>query len=462
MSAARATESNGAGTTDGRHPIAATREELTGWGRAAPTVAHVAAPSAADDVAGLVVESGSRGVIARGLGRSYGDAAQNAGGMVLRLGGLDRISPVDPITGLVTCGAGVSVDRLIREALPRGWFVPVTPGTRQVSLGGALAADVHGKNHHRDGSISAHVTSLTLVDGRGALRTLTPSEELFWAVPGGMGLTGVVVELTMRLIRAQSSRMQVDTTRTTSLDETMAVLEESDRTSRYTVAWVDCLARGPAMGRGVVTAGDHAPADAAGDATAPSLGRRGMPAPPWVPSGALNPHTVGVFNDAYYLMAPRTPRRSLESVGSFFHPLDVVPGWNRLYGARGFVQHQFAVEDPQCVRRVVSLLSRRRAPTLLCVLKRFGPAGRGPLSFPSSGWTLAVDLPVSDSLGSLLDAMDEVVLASGGRVYLAKDARLRPESLVQMYPRLDEWRFLRDELDPEHVFQSDLARRLHL
>ena len=215
-----------------------------------------------------------------GWAARYGDAAQNAGGLVLRLGALDQIGPVDPGTGLVTCGAGVSLDQLLREVLPRGWFVPVTPGTRQVSLGGAVAADVHGKNHHRDGSLSAHVASLTLIDGRGAVRTLTPSDDLFWSVPGGMGLTGVVVEVTLRLIRVESSLMRVDTTRTASLDETMAVLEESDRTRRYTVAWVDCLARGSATGRGVVTSGDHATSDEAGEATRPAFGRRTLPAPP--------------------------------------------------------------------------------------------------------------------------------------------------------------------------------------
>ncbi|WP_222594154.1 FAD-binding oxidoreductase [Terrabacter aerolatus] len=445
-------------------------QELTGWGRTAPTVAHVAAPSTVTDVSRFVAESGSRGVIVRGLGRSYGDAAQNAGGLVLRLGAFDEIGPVDPETGLVTCGAGVSLDRLLREVLPRGWFVPVTPGTRQVSLGGAVAADVHGKNHHRDGSLSAHVAALTLVDGRGVVRRLTPSDDLFWSVPGGMGLTGVVLEVTLRLIRVESSLMQVDTTRTGSLDETMAVLAESDRTSRYTVAWVDCLARGSARGRGVVTAGDHATSEQAGEhaggqtrgSLSRALGRRPLPAPPWAPSGALNLVTVGLFNEAYHRRAPRATRRSLEGVGTFFHPLDVVDGWNRIYGSRGFVQHQFAVEDPECVRRVVGRLSDRRAPTFLCVLKRLGPAGRGPLSFPSPGWTLAVDLPVSDSLGDLLDELDADVLASGGRVYLAKDSRLRPESVALMYPRLDEWRSLRDELDPEHVFQSDLSRRLNL
>ncbi|HEV7196801.1 MAG TPA: FAD-binding oxidoreductase, partial [Pedococcus sp.] len=357
MSAARGTDPNSVVAAAGGHSASSSLEELTGWGRTAPTVARVAAPADAADAARLIAEGGPRGVIVRGLGRSYGDAAQNAGGLVLRLGALDQISPVDPVTGLVTCGAGVSLDQLIREVLPRGWFVPVTPGTRQVSLGGALAADVHGKNHHRDGSISAHVASLTLLDGRGALRTLTPSDDLFWAVPGGMGLAGVVVEVTLRLIRVESGGMVVDTTRTTSLDETMAILEESDRTNRYTVAWVDCLARGSAVGRGVVTSGDHATAEGAGKAAPLVPGSRALPAPRWAPAGALNPVSVGLFNEAYYRMAPRTTRRSLESVGSFFHPLDVVEGWNRIYGTRGFVQYQFAVEDPECVRQVVSTLS---------------------------------------------------------------------------------------------------------
>ncbi len=465
------------------------RESLTGWGRTAATVAEVVAPGSPDEVAGLVRSRPVRGVIARGLGRSYGDAAQNAGGLVLRLDGLHGIGPVDPATGSVTCGAGVSLDRLIRTVLPQGWFVPVTPGTRHVTLGGAIASDVHGKNHHRDGSISAHVTSLTLVDGSGELRTLTPADDLFWAVPGGMGLTGIVVAATLQLVPCGSGLVEVDTRRTADLDETMAVLPEADRDHRYTVAWVDCLSSGAKMGRGVVTAGDHADpalsienaalsmgstALSMGDAHRESrfgravqgsrrapLGRLSVPTPRWVPVTPLNPTSIGLFNDAYHAKAPRA-RRSLEPLGSFFHPLDALHGWNRLYGPRGFVQHQLAAPQPETIQRVITLLSRRRAPTFLCVLKRFGPAGRGPLSFPQPGWTLAVDLPVSDGVGPLLDEIDAEVIAAGGRVYLTKDARLRPDALPQMYPRLAEWQALRDRLDPNHVFASDLSRRLHL
>jgi decaprenylphospho-beta-D-ribofuranose 2-oxidase len=456
------------------------RQVLTGWGQTAPTVADVVAPSSVEELARLLEGRAGRGAIARGLGRSYGDAAQNSGGLVVTLDGLDEIGPVDPDTGQVACGAGVSLDRLIAAVLPQGWFLPVTPGTRQVTLGGAIAADVHGKNHHRDGTISAHIVSLVLVDGSGVPRVLTPEDDLFWAVPGAMGLSGVIVAATLRLLPVRSGDMVVDICRTESLDGTMARLEEADRTHRYSVAWVDGLTRGSGMGRGVVTAGDHAdPSDgvpvngsridgsridgsridgAAGQPT--SLAGRTVTVPRRVPP-ALNPLTVRAFNELYHRRAPRAGRR-IEPLGSFFHPLDAVHGWNRLYGTRGVLQHQCTVPDAEAMRRVLSVFADGRAPAFLCVLKRFGAQGSAPLSFPQPGWTLSVDLPVGDGIGALLDRVDTEVLESGGRVYLAKDARLAPWAFAAMYPRLEEWRRLRDELDPEHVFMSDLARRLHL
>ncbi|MEW1955584.1 FAD-binding oxidoreductase [Terrabacter sp. NPDC080008] len=448
---------------------ASTQEVLTGWGGTVPTMAEVVSPAAVEDLATLVAGRPRRGVLARGLGRSYGDAAQNAGGLVARLDRLDAIGPVDRSTGRITCGAGVSLDRLIRTLLPLGWFVPVTPGTRQVTLGGAVAADVHGKNHHRDGTLSAHVVSLTLVDGRGQVRTLAPDDDLFWAVPGGMGLSGIVVEVTLQLLPVGSGHVVVDTTRTASLDETMETLEEADRTHRYSVAWVDCLSRGARMGRGVVTAGEHAGGDDALAASRPD-GRQGrwrpvggttVAVPRWAPGAPLNPVTVGLFNELYHRRAPRLAR-SIEPIGTFFHPLDAVQDWNRLYGPRGVVQHQCTVGDAEAMRRVIGVFANRRAPTFLCVLKRFGAEGRGPLSFPQPGWTLAVDLPVGSDTAGVLDEVDAVVLSSGGRVYLAKDSRVLPAAFSEMYPRLDDWRHLRDQLDPDHVFRSDLSRRLHL
>lgn len=445
------------------------RRVLTGWGGTAPTTADVVSPSAVEDLTRLVAGRPRRGVVARGLGRSYGDAAQNAGGVVTLLDRLDAIGPVDPVTGYVTCGSGVTLDRLMRTILPLGWFVPVTPGTRQVTLGGAIAADVHGKNHHRDGTISTHVASLRLVDGRGAMQTLTPEEALFWAVPGGMGLSGIVVEVTLRLLPVSSGLVVVDTRRTASLEETMEALEEADRTHRYSVAWVDCLSRGSRMGRGVVTAGEHAgrqdgdsmhgPHSGAGRRL--SVGEVRMAVPRWAPGAPLTPLTVGVFNELYHRRAPRE-RRSIESIGTFFHPLDAVQDWNRLYGSRGVVQYQCTVTDTEAMRRVIEIFARRQAPTFLCVLKRFGAQGRAPLSFPQPGWTLAVDLPVGPATASVLEEADSVVLQAGGRVYLAKDSRVRPAVFAQMYPRLDDWRRLRDQLDPDHVFTSDLSRRLHL
>ncbi|HEY8301039.1 MAG TPA: FAD-binding oxidoreductase [Jatrophihabitans sp.] len=445
----------------------AEREELlTGWGRTAPTAAHVCRPHTAEEVAAAVVAAGPRGILARGLGRSYGDAAQNAGGSVLDLARLDTISSVDPVTAEVTCGAGVSIDALLHRTVPFGWFVPVTPGTRQVTLGGAVAADVHGKNHHRDGSLGAHVTRLELVDGSGERRTLTPADPLFQATVGGLGLTGVITSVTVRMIAVGSAWLGVDTTRTASLEDTMSTLAECDGRSRYSVAWIDCLARGGALGRGVVTAGDHLGAgDVAGGGDNPLAfaPRARAVAPRHVPAGVLGPRRMALFNAAYHRAAPRHAVAVPTHAAAFFHPLDVLDRWNRLYGPGGFLQYQFASPDPRVVRRVLEGFRSARVPGLLAVLKRFGPAGAAPLSFPLAGWTLAVDVPArTPGLATALDAADRLVLDSGGRVYLAKDARTAPEMVEAMYPRLPEWREVRSAADPRGVFTSDLARRLRL
>ena len=437
-------------------------ELLTGWGRTAPTAASVCRPRTADEVAAAVAASGPRGILARGLGRSYGDAAQNAGGTVLDLTGLDSIGRVDPATGEVTCGAGVSVDALLRRTVADGWFVPVTPGTRQVSLGGAVAADVHGKNHHRDGSLGVHVARLELVDGRGERRTLTQHDELFRATVGGMGLTGVVTSVTLRMIAISSAWLAVDTRRTADLDETMAVLADCDARRRYSVAWIDCLAHGTALGRGVVTAADHLSEVDVPDRLSFAPRTRAS-VPPRVPPGLLGRRRMTLFNDAYHRAAPLRAFDVPTSTAAFFHPLDVLDGWNRLYGPGGFVQYQFVASDPAVVRGVLDGLRAARVPVLLAVLKRFGPGNDAPLSFPIEGWTLAVDIPArTPGLGAGLDAADRLVVESGGRIYLAKDARTSPDTIAAMYPRLPEWREVRAGADPRGVFTSDLARRLRL
>ncbi|MBW4029442.1 MAG: FAD-binding oxidoreductase [Acidobacteria bacterium] len=419
---------------------------------------------ASEDLVAREMTLGSR-TIARGLGRSYGDAAQLSGGVVLSnraLGGIGAIAP----DGVVTLGAGVSIDELLAVAIPQGWFVPVTPGTRQVTIGGAVAADVHGKNHHRDGSIGDHVLEMRLVTPAGRF-SVSPSVEpdLFWATIGGMGLTGVVTTVTLRLIKIETDRILVDTHRHSNLDDVMSAMSDGDDEYRYSVAWVDCMTKGASMGRAILTRGDHATRRdlASASLVAPAPARLRVPFN--APSGLLNPLSIRAFNEVWFRSAPQSREGEEQSLGTFFHPLDGVNDWNRLYGRRGFVQYQFAVADAQaeCVVRAIDRLSSSGVASFLAVLKRFGPANHGMLSFPLAGWTLALDLPVGPSaLPTVLDDLDEMVIDAGGRVYLAKDSRLNPEAVRVMYPRLPHFLDVKNRIDPRHQLASDLARRLQL
>jgi decaprenylphospho-beta-D-ribofuranose 2-oxidase len=442
---------------------------LTGWGRTQPTLAKVVTPANEHDVEVLLAEATS-GVIARGLGRSYGDAAQLGGGTVVDGLGFGHVGPIDPANGSVTVGAGVSIDTILKASLPAGFFVAVTPGTRQVTVGGAIAADVHGKNHHRDSSFCAHVTSLRLVTPSGVMEVGPDADrEVFWATAGAMGLTGIVTQATMQLLAVETDRVVVDTDRCDDLDAVMSAMTTGDDAYRYSVAWIDCMARGAQLGRAVLTRGDHARVDdlPRGERTstraAPRPSRLRVPFP--APGGLLNRVSIRAFNEAWFRRAPKHRHGELVGLGAFFHPLDWVADWNLLYGPKGVVQYQFAVPDEgaETVREAVELLSASGVPSFLGVLKRFGPADPGPLSFPMQGWTLALDVPVGPpQLPDVLDRLDELVAAASGRVYLAKDARLDPRHLAAMYPRLDEFAAVRARLDPRGVLRSDLSRRLGL
>ncbi|TML81133.1 MAG: FAD-binding oxidoreductase [Actinobacteria bacterium] len=443
---------------------------LSGWGRTAPSRAELVEPGSREALAEALAGAGPRGVLARGLGRSYGDAAQNAGGRVVAMGGLAELREIDTGRGVVTVDAGMSIHDLTRELLPEGLFVPVSPGTAHVTVGGAIAADVHAKNHHRDGSFCDHVLAFELLTPSGDLVTVTPTDEpdLFAATAGGMGLTGVVLSATLRLLRVESAYMVVDRERAHDLDDVMGRMAERDHEYRYSVAWIDCLARRGSLGRSVLIRGDHAPAELLRNgrrdsALAPPGGVR-LAAPPWTPPGLLRRSTVRVFNEVYYRAAPEHEVGRLEHLSSFFYPLDSVRNWNRIYGPSGFLQYQLVVpygrED--ALRGALERLSGAGAPSFLAVLKRFGPQ-RGLMSFPIEGWTLALDVPAAlPGLGALLDGLDELVAGAAGRVYLAKDSRLRPDMLAAMYPRLGEWRAVRERADPAGVMRSDLARRLDL
>lgn len=442
---------------------------LTGWGRIAPSVAEVGAPADAAAAASDLRGPGMK--IARGLGRSYNNAAQCGGGLVLSTRRLNKIISLDQETGLVTCEAGVSLEELMVAGLPSGWFVPVSPGTRQVTVGGAIAADVHGKNHHVAGSFARHVLSFDLLLPDGTARSVSPESDtgLFWATAGGMGLTGLIVRATVQLKRVGTSRVRVDTVRTPDIDETMAVLSEHDHRFGYTVAWCDSMARGRSLGRSVITSGDFAepgdlPEPQRGDLFAFKPGARaGLPR--GFPPGLISKYSVALANELWFRKAPASRTGEIQAIGKFFHPLDGIRNWNRVYGPGGFRQYQYVLPfgAEHSVRRSLELVSGARAPSFVTVLKRFGEGDPGLLSFPMPGWTLALDFPArTPGLDALLTELDSLVVAAGGRVYLAKDSRVPAEVLAEMYPRLAEFRKLRAELDPRGTLASDLSRRLGL
>jgi decaprenylphospho-beta-D-ribofuranose 2-oxidase len=444
---------------------------LTGWANTAPTAAHLVHPSSIDELAACFDDAPPRGVIARGLGRSYGDPAQNAGGRVVDTTAVSGIIAFDEERSVVRVAAGTSLDTLMRELVPRGWFVPVTPGTRQVTVGGAIASDIHGKNHHRGGSWCNWVEDLELLTPAGGRQRVAPSSDpgLFWATAGGMGLTGVILDATVRLQRIETSLLTVDTDRTDDLDATLALMESGDAGYEYSVAWIDLMAKGSSAGRSILGRGrfaalDELPHRLRSDplAFAPSTVAT---VPRLIPASLVKPATVKLFNEAWYRKAPKRRRGELQTIGAFFHPLDLVDRWNRVYGPDGLLQWQFVVplEAVDELRAIVTELSASGCPSFLAVLKRLGPGNAGHLSFPMEGWTLAFDVAATSAhLAGLLDRLDQRVVDAGGRLYLAKDSRMRPELLGAMYPRLHEWLEIRHQVDPHGVLASDLARRLGL
>lgn len=443
---------------------------LTGWGRTAPSTAHVVSTADVDTIAKTVRQAGERGVIARGLGRSYGDPAQNAGGVVIDMTPLRRIHSVDGDAGTVIVDAGVSLDTLMRAMLPFGLWLPVLPGTRQVTVGGAIASDIHGKAHHVEGSFGNHVRSIDLLTADGMIRTLTPDgddAELFWATVGGMGLTGIVLRATLHLNHVETAYFLVDTEQLDNLDELMARQSDGDESYVESVSWFDAVTTGPHLGRGILTRANHARiADLPPKLRkhplkfeAPQL----LTVPDVFPPGMLNRLTGRLFSELWYRKSP-TRSGVVQNITQFLHPLDILGEWNRGYGPHGFLQYQFAVpvEASQVIRQAVELITEAGHVSALNVLKRFGDGNRAPLSFPLRGWTLCVDLPVRPGLGELCDALDELVLDAGGRHYLAKESRTTPEAIQRGYPRIDEWRKVRAAADPDGVFISDMARRLAL
>lgn len=432
---------------------------LSGWGGAPRSTAEVVSPRLLEQLAGSAL--GANGYIARGLGRSYGDAGLVAGGTVVDMTGLTDID-VDPARGRVTAMAGASLGKILELVLPDGWFLPVSPGTRHVTVGGAIASDVHGKNHHRDGSFGHHVEFLELLTGDGRLLTVTPASEAFAATVGGMGLTGIIARATFRMLRVETGWMSVDTNRSTDLESVMSDLVEADSRHQYSVAWLDLSH--PGSGRGIVMGGDHATQGQVPASVGEPRNRTGVSVPRWMPR-VVDKRTVPLFNRLWWQRAPKRESARLTSIDSFFFPLDALGDWNRLYGRRGFLQYQFVVPqgEENTLEAIAEKLASASTPVSLAVLKRLGPAKSELLSFPMHGWTLAVDMPLGNpDLATTLDECDVLVARSGGRVYLSKDSRLRPDALEEMYPQLARWRRIRGDLDPDRRLRSNLSDRLRL
>ena len=442
--------------------------ELSGWGRYPVLDCRVAHLRRDGDLARLSADS--RTLIARGNGRAYGDAALNPA-LTLSMLALDEMSAFDPGTGLLTCQAGVLLSDVLSAFVPRGWFPPVVPGTALVTVGGMIAADVHGKNHPRDGSFGAHVESLTLATADGETRRCSRSENpaLFRATLGGMGLTGVILSARFRLRRIDSAFMLAETVGARGLDETLALFEApGDRP--FSAAWVDGLARGAGLGRALVSRGAWLPR---ASLPGPLASRALRPAPPAraavpaaAPSALLNRPAVRLFNALRYRRGRMRGGEHPVHYGPFLFPLDGIAAWNRLYGRRGFVQYQCVLpraESPRGLTALLECAATAGQGPFLTVLKPFGPAGEGLMSFPMEGHTLAMDFPMRAGVRTLLDRLDGITHDHGGRVYLAKDACAAPERVRQGYPRLDRFNTVRAEANRgARRFASALSRRLGL
>lgn len=434
---------------------------FTGWGRVARAVMSAARPESVSDVAMALGSAGRRGIIVHGGGRSYGDAALNTGGQAILTRRLDRLIAFDPKSGLLTAETGVTFEDLRRIFLPREFLSPVTPGTAFATLGGAVANDVHGKNQDHVGNFGRHVAWLDLMLPSGEIRRLAPADRLFQATVGGLGLTGVVLAVALRMARVPSRFVTLREQRVRDLDEFLDVLEGVREHSIYTVGWIDALSKGRRLGRGIVESADPAPAGLDDHFEEPRRHRL----PFDLPRIALSPLSIGLFNEHYWRHVPSEGRQRRLAYDRFLYPLDAIGDWNRLYGRRGFHQFQCllpAASHRQGLRDLLETCVKSRAASFLAVLKTMAQAGTGMLSFGGPGHTLALDFPARPGIDDLLIRLERQVLDCGGRIYLAKDARLSAAGFAAMYPRLDEFRSVLAEVDPAGRMVSGLARRLEI
>jgi decaprenylphospho-beta-D-ribofuranose 2-oxidase len=414
-----------------------------------------------DEVVAALQESADTTLLARGAGRSYGDVALNGNGRVLRTIGMTAIYGFEPATGVISVAPGVSFGQLLRQFAPHGWIPPVTPGTQFATIGGAIANDVHGKNHDTDGSFGDHLLwfDLALADGSVQRINVESSPELFAATVGGIGLTGIITRATFRMRRVPGPTLLVRERRLRDLEEYLDALAEARGLHHYSVGWIDGVATGRRLGRGILETADHIEDKATGTA------RHTIRMPFDLPSRTINSMTVNLFNRLYYQRVPARGRERRLDLERFFYPLDAIIDWNRMYGRAGFVQFQCVVPDAEARRAIRKLLERITASgrgSFLAVIKTLGRAGRGLLSFPRPGVTLALDFPRTPGIAEFLTSLHEVTLEHGGRIYLAKDSCVTARQFQQMYPRSAAFQAILRKIDPSRRMRSDMSIRLQL
>ena len=428
--------------------------QISGWGRYPKIDAEVNLPRDILQASTLIKDDGL--LIPRGLGRAYGDSSLAS--RVLETTNLQFCHSFDVVSGILSCDAGVSLFEVLKVFIPKGWFIPVSPGTRFVTVGGAIASDVHGKNHHLDGTFGQHVISLQLLLGNGEIVRVSPTENtaLFHATCGGMGLTGTILSASFRLVPIKSSEIIETTIKAANLD---AVLDGFAQfgASTYTVAWIDCLAQGDNLGRSLLMVGEHAE-----DGPLTVADKNPLTMPVDAPSSLLNPFSIKAFNALYYAKAQHgvsTRRRSFES---YFYPLDQILQWNKLYGKAGFMQYQFVIPTSagrEGLRQILKTIAASGQGSFLAVLKTFGKQNANYLSFPIEGYTLALDFKVTESIFALMDQLDQLVLQYGGRLYLAKDARMSEATFKTSYPNWQEFEAVRERYHAIGKFASLQSKR---
>lgn len=434
----------------------------SGWGLFPRIEAHTVSAHRASD---LVHTHPDSSILIQGARRSYGDACLAE--QIVSAQPLHHLLEFDAQRGLVRCEAGISLDRLLSFIVPRGFFLPVTPGTKFPTLGGCIAADVHGKNHHTDGSIAQFIEELELLlaDGSPVCCSRTEHAELFWATLGGMGLTGAIYAATLRLKQTSSSYMRTRTIKTHNFDDLCEQFEQTQSRYTYSVAWVDSLASGSQLGRGSLMLGEHASAsDVSATPPIKPHGSGGPSVPFYFPSATLNRGTMRLFNALVYHRQLRRQREAIVHYDPYFYPLDFLSHWNRIYGKRGFLQYQFAVPfdtGRSLMGDILQRIAQRGVASFLTVLKTLGAESGGLLSFPLPGYTLALDIPLRDpNIVAFLHEITEDVVRAGGRIYLAKDAMIRRTDFEAMYPRLDEFKRIKRACDPRNKFRSLQSDRL--